>query len=67
MKVPSWVENGQLKDHPCYSQLLTAYHPEGDNNEALNRFLAPSFAEQSDKMRNHVRSRGRDKTNAISG
>ena len=59
IKAPSQVENGQLKDHPCYDQLLTAYHPKGDSKEAMNTFLAPSLFEQSDEMRNHVCGRGR--------
>ena len=60
-KFPSRVENSQLKDHPGYGQLLTAYHPKDDNQEALKTFFAPPLAEQSDEMRNHVRSRGRDR------
>ena len=36
---------GQLEEHLGYGQLLTAYHPNGDNKEALETFLVPSCAE----------------------
>ena len=62
IKLPSRVQDNQLKEHQGYGQFLSAYHPKDDNKEALKK--VPGAVVRWQVAEHHI---ARASTRAIDG